>query len=238
MTGLLNSQGIHCSQVRIGAALKRIAPEHHARRQANVHRQTNPVPYVTCKLLQWEATYRSERKTGSLWSHSCLCCRWLQWVKLLVLPSWHVRTMPWFTNTKSWLKGLYLHACMLSKPDPLMQKVRCIQAMSNHIAVSCHMMHYSTVWVAITVCKTVTERARTSFVLLQSCKNTSTILLRVCTLRNRYFKSALFEIWFRHLANCIPVGHGLHTQSTRPFPICRSGLACETTCMHTVGWDS
>ena len=46
MTGLLSSQGIHCSQLRIGAALKRITPEYHARRQANVHRQTNPVPYV------------------------------------------------------------------------------------------------------------------------------------------------------------------------------------------------
>ena len=46
MTGLLSSQGIHCSQLHIGAALKRITPKYHARRQANVHRQTNPVPYV------------------------------------------------------------------------------------------------------------------------------------------------------------------------------------------------
>ena len=46
MTGLLSSQGIRCSQVHIGATLKRITPEYHARREANVHRQTNPVPYV------------------------------------------------------------------------------------------------------------------------------------------------------------------------------------------------
>ena len=33
-----------------------------------------------------------------------------------------------------------------------------------------------------------------------------------------YFKSALFEMWLRLVANCIPVGHGLHTQFTRSFP--------------------
>ena len=62
----------------------------------------------------------------------------------------------------------------------------------------------------------------------RSCKNTSTILLGEC-------KSALFEIWLRHPANCIPVGHGLYTQFTRPFPsFVEVGRACETIAGHQV----
>ena len=51
-----------------------------------------------------------------------------------------------------------------------------------------------------------------------SCKSTSTILLR----EHAYsatgkFKSASFDVWLRHQANCIPVGHGEYTHFTRPF---------------------
>ena len=42
------------------------------------------------------------------------------------------------------------------------------------------------------------------FYCYKSCKNYTWWL---CTLHNRYFKSALFEIWLRHSANCVPVGH-------------------------------
>ena len=46
ITRFLSSQSIRFSQVHIGAALKTITPECHARRQANAHRQTNPVPFA------------------------------------------------------------------------------------------------------------------------------------------------------------------------------------------------
>ena len=88
---------------------------------------------------------------------------------------------------------------------------------SNHITVSCHMTHYITIWVAVTLLKRW-QRARTSFSLLQKLqKHFDYTSWRACTLRNRYFKGALFEIWLHHLANCIPVGHSLYKQFTRPF---------------------
>ena len=60
------------------------------------------------------------------------------------------------------------------------------------------------------------------FCYCRNCKNTSTILLReraysaTGNSRVHYLK-----IWLRHPANCIPVGHGLYTQFTRPFPFLR-----------------
>ena len=59
------------------------------------------------------------------------------------------------------------------------------------------------------------------FCYCRSCKNTSTILLRehaysaTGNSRVHYLK---FEIWLCHPTNCIPVGHCLYTQFTRPFP--------------------
>ena len=66
----------------------------------------------------------------------------------------------------------------------------------------------------------------------RSCKNTSTIPLgeRAYSTTGK-FKSTLFDIWpLHHPANCIPVGHGLYTQFTRPFPsFAEVGRSCETT---------
>lgn len=45
MTGMLASQGFRCSQNRVGAALKRVRPGYHSRRQASVNRNFNPLPY-------------------------------------------------------------------------------------------------------------------------------------------------------------------------------------------------
>ena len=53
-------------------------------------------------------------------------------------------------------------------------------------------------------------------------KNTSRIVFREgaysATGNSRVY---YFEIWLRHPANCIPVGQGLYTQFTRPFPLLR-----------------
>ena len=47
----------------------------------------------------------------------------------------------------------------------------------------------------------------------RGCKNTLTILFREHAYSTTgKFKSALFDIWLYHLANCILVGHGLYTQ--------------------------
>lgn len=46
MAGHLASQGIMCSEKRVGASLKRVAPQHHAVRESRAYRQTNPVPYT------------------------------------------------------------------------------------------------------------------------------------------------------------------------------------------------
>lgn len=46
MTGHLSSQGFLCSEKRVGASLKRVEPHHHAVRQSQAHRRTNPVPYI------------------------------------------------------------------------------------------------------------------------------------------------------------------------------------------------
>ena len=59
----------------------------------------------------------------------------------------------------------------------------------------------------------------------RSCKNTSTILLRV-----RAY-STTGKTWFRHPAYCIPVGHSLYTQFTRLFPsFAEVGQVCKTNC--------
>ena len=65
----------------------------------------------------------------------------------------------------------------------------------------------------------------------RSCKNNLTILLR-----ERPYSTtgdSLFQIWLCHPANCIPVGHSLYTQFTRPFPsFAEVGPACETSYQH------
>ena len=65
----------------------------------------------------------------------------------------------------------------------------------------------------------------------RNCKNASTTLLRERAYSTTgEFKSTLFDIWSRHPANCIPVGHGLYMQFTRPFPsFAELGWARETT---------
>ena len=45
VTGFLGSQGIRCSEKRVGRSLKRVTPEYHSRRMSNTHKQTNPIPY-------------------------------------------------------------------------------------------------------------------------------------------------------------------------------------------------
>ena len=45
MTGFLCTQGIRCSEKRVGRSLKLVSPEYHAQRESNTHRQTYPVPY-------------------------------------------------------------------------------------------------------------------------------------------------------------------------------------------------
>ena len=45
MTGYLSTQGLRCSEKRVGQSLKRVSAGYHAQRQSNTHRQTNPIPY-------------------------------------------------------------------------------------------------------------------------------------------------------------------------------------------------
>ena len=53
----------------------------------------------------------------------------------------------------------------------------------------------------------------------RSWKNTLTILLGECAYSAKgNSRVQLFEIWLHHPANCIPAGHSLYTQFTRPFP--------------------
>ena len=50
-----------------------------------------------------------------------------------------------------------------------------------------------------------------------------------CALHNRYFKSALLEIWLYHLGNCIPLGQAIYAQFTRPFSsFVKVDTFCET----------
>ena len=45
MTGYLSTQGLRCSEKRVGQSLKRVSADYHAQRESNTHRQTNPIPY-------------------------------------------------------------------------------------------------------------------------------------------------------------------------------------------------
>ena len=45
MTGLLSSEGMRVSQLRVGQALQRVNPHHHHHRQTRMYRMTNPVSY-------------------------------------------------------------------------------------------------------------------------------------------------------------------------------------------------
>ena len=46
MTGHLCSEGILCSEKRVGDSLKRVAPHNHAVRECYAFRRTNPIPYT------------------------------------------------------------------------------------------------------------------------------------------------------------------------------------------------
>ncbi len=46
MTVFLASQGFKVGQNRVGLALKRVFPRHHAGRQNTIHRLINPIPYT------------------------------------------------------------------------------------------------------------------------------------------------------------------------------------------------
>ena len=45
MTGLLASQGLRVSQVRVGQALKRTNPQYHYKRSTSTAKLLNPLPY-------------------------------------------------------------------------------------------------------------------------------------------------------------------------------------------------
>ena len=45
MTGLLASQGLRVSQVRVGESLRRTNPQYHHHRNTSTTRHLNPVPY-------------------------------------------------------------------------------------------------------------------------------------------------------------------------------------------------
>lgn len=45
MTGLLASQGVRVSQVRVGQSLRRTNPPYHHQRMNSTTKQLNPVPY-------------------------------------------------------------------------------------------------------------------------------------------------------------------------------------------------
>lgn len=47
MTGLLAANGIRVCQTRVGESLKRVDARHHSRRQYQLHRRTNPIPYCS-----------------------------------------------------------------------------------------------------------------------------------------------------------------------------------------------
>ena len=78
------------------------------------------------------------------------------------------------------------------------------------------------------------------FCYCRSCKNTLTIPLgKHAYSATGKFKSGLFDIWSCHPANCIPAGHGLYTQFTRPFPsFAEVGRACETRPYYTTPTDA
>ena len=74
------------------------------------------------------------------------------------------------------------------------------------------------------------ERALGHLFCYRSCK-TLTIPLRECA----YSATANSRVHYliHHPANCIPVGHGLYMQFTRPFPLfAEVGLVCETNTLH------
>ena len=69
------------------------------------------------------------------------------------------------------------------------------------------------------------------FCYCRSCKNILTILLRESAYSA--IDNSLFEIWFCHSANCIPVGQCLYT---RPFPFLRRWVWLAR--LHTVMGES
>ena len=69
------------------------------------------------------------------------------------------------------------------------------------------------------------------FCYYRNCKNTLTILLG----EHAHFVTGIsrVQIWLRHLANCIPVGHDVYSSSQDPslfffFFFAEVGLACGT----------
>ena len=68
--------------------------------------------------------------------------------------------------------------------------------------------------------------------LFSYCRSYKTfiILLKSVHTLQWVFESLLCETWLRHLSNCIPVGYGLCTQYTGPFPFLWKwlGLACKS----------
>lgn len=52
LTGYLASQGIRCSEKRVGYSLRRVNPEYHAQWAQNTQKQINPIPYCADYFAQ------------------------------------------------------------------------------------------------------------------------------------------------------------------------------------------
>ena len=78
MTGLLSSQGLRVSEVRVGRSLKRMNPRYHRARQTATARQMNPIPYHA-DCFGHKLHIDQNEKNGDVRSDTHLCNRWLQW---------------------------------------------------------------------------------------------------------------------------------------------------------------
>ena len=74
-TGYLASQGIRCSEKRVGDSLRRVNPEYHARRVQNTHKQINPIPY--CADYFGQKVHVDQNEKLVMFGITRLCCGWL-----------------------------------------------------------------------------------------------------------------------------------------------------------------
>ena len=117
---------------------------------------------------------------------------------------------------------LLLHYILSRKPDPLPEKekglVKCVYKLCPTVLYSavqshCSILSHDALHDYLSSNSSLENGERKLghlFRYCRSCKNTTLRGERAYSATGK-FKSALFDIWLRHPANCIPVGHGLYT---------------------------
>ena len=118
--------------------------EYHARRQANIHRQTNTVevPYVANFFGEKLHIHVDQNENCFSLESSCLCCGWLQW-QIVGFAIMARKNNACNTYTGQLAKRFVPTCVLVSQARPtFVKREGCIQVVSNHVAVSCHMTHY------------------------------------------------------------------------------------------------